>query len=198
MRLRTHVGVSLDGFITSYEGLPAWDAMPNFGPESYGVQEFTDQCDAIIVGRTNFDQGFEFWMAGWPWPGKPVYVLTSRPLPEKASEMRVIASTGGPERLVEQIRQAGLKRDVHVHGGSRTIQAFLEIGALDELGIVVLPVLLGKGIPLFAIEPVAFSPEAWAASLASPQEPGPRPRFQLDRHRAFPDGAIELVYCKEA
>src|SRR5688572_27788474 len=126
MRLRTHVGVSLDGFITSAEGLPAWDAMPGFGSESYGIQEFTDQCDAVIVGRTNFDQGFEFWSADWPWPGKPMYVLTSRPLPEKAAAMRVIASTGGPERLVEQIRQAGLKRDAHVHGGARTIQAFLE------------------------------------------------------------------------
>jgi dihydrofolate reductase len=198
MRLRTHVGVSLDGFITSSEGLPAWDAMPNFGSESYGIQEFTDHCDAIIVGRTNFDQGFEFWLADWPWPGKPMDVLTARPLPEKAAEMRVVASTGGPVRLVEQIRQAGVKRDVHVHGGARTIRAFLEIGALDELGIVVLPVLLGKGIPLFAIEPVTFSQEAWEASLASPQEPAPRPRFQLDRHRAFPDGAIELVYRKES
>lgn len=194
MLIRTRVGVSLDGFVATPDGLPAWDAMPTFGQGSHGIAEFMEQCDAVVMGRTSFDQGFQHWLVSWPYPGMQVYVLTSRPLPENAASMGVHASEGGPSGLVEQLRAAGISRDVELLGGPRTIRAFLEIGALDQLGMVVLPVLLGGGIPLFATTPTAFSSEAWEASLASPSDPASRPLLRLDRHRAFPDGAVELVY----
>lgn len=198
MQIRTHLGLSLDGFVAPPDGLPAWDAIPTFGPGTHGATELAEQCGAVAMGRTSFDQGFEDWLAaGWPWPGKPVYVLTSRPLPEKAAAAGVIASQGGPAGLVAQLREAGLTRDVHLLGGPRTVQAFMEVGALDRLGIVVPPVLLGSGVSLFAIEPMSFSNERWAASQSLPPEAAARPRFQLERHRAFPDGAVELVYQKD-
>jgi dihydrofolate reductase len=204
MLIRTHMGISLDGFVATPDGLPAWDAVPTFGPGSHGTDEISAQCDTVVIGRTTFDQGFEtveggeggHWLADWPYSGKRVYVLTSRPLPAEAAALDVVASRGGPAELVAHLREAGLARDVHLLGGSRTVHAFLEIGAIDRLGIVVLPVLLGKGIPLFPIEPTTFSSEAWAASLASPSEAAPHPLLQLERHRAFPDGAVELVYRK--
>jgi dihydrofolate reductase len=195
---RTHVGISLDGFMTTPDGLPAWDAMPTFGPGSYGHAEFAAECDAVVMGRTDFDQGFEHWLPDWPFPGKTVYVLTSRPLPANVADAGVVAATDGLTALVEHLRAAGLAGDVQLHGGARTIQSFLAAGALDRLGIVVLPVLLGSGIPLFAIEPVAFSPAAWAAFLAGETQAAPHSPLHLESHRVFPDGAIELVYRREA
>lgn len=193
MQIRTYVGVSLDGFVATPDGLPAWEAVPTFSPGSHGYSEFMEQCDAVVMGRTSFDQGLPGWLTNWPWPGKQVYVLTSSPLPATAPAS-VIASKGGPAGLVQQLRDAGLARDVQLLGGSRTIQAFLEIGAIDRLGLCVLPVLLGKGIPLFAIEITRFSSEAWATSLASPSGTALRPLLRLDRQRTFSDGAVELVY----
>jgi dihydrofolate reductase len=197
MLIRTHVGVSLDGFVATSDGLPAWDAMPTFGPGSYGIAEFMAQSDAVVMGRTTFDQGFQegSWLPDWPYPGKQVYVLTSRPLPANAASLGVVASQGGPAGLLKQLRDAGLARDAQLLGGPRTIQTFLDLGALDEFGMVVLPVLLGKGIPLFSIETMSFSREAWAAWQAAPVEVAPRSRLRLDRQRAFPDGAVELVYA---
>lgn len=194
MLIRTHIGVSLGGFVATSDGLPAWDFVPTFVPgASHGYPEFVEQCDAIVMGRTSFDQGFQDWLANWPWPDTQVYVLTSRPLPANASSMGVIASKGGSAGLLQQLRYAGLARDVHLLGGPRTIQAFLELGAIDRLGMVVLPNLLGKGIPLFSIEITPFSSEVWAASKASPSGAGAR-SLRLERQRAFPDGAVELVY----
>jgi dihydrofolate reductase len=146
------------------------------------------------MGRTTFDQGFPDWSANWPWPDKQFYVLTSRPLPANVPS-GVIAAQGGPAGLLKQLRDAGLARDVHLHGGSRTIQALLSLGAIDRLGIVVLPVLLGKGIPLFPIEITTFSSEAWAASQAAPSGAAARSLLRLDRQRTFPDGAVELIYA---
>jgi dihydrofolate reductase len=77
--------------------------------------------------------------------------------------------------LVARIRATESAADVHPVGGPRTIQAFQEIGALDRLELVVLPILLGDGLPL--------------TPPGSPHSP-----LRLESHRAFPDGAIEHVY----
>jgi dihydrofolate reductase len=187
--IRTHVSISLDGFTTFADGLPAWDAMPTFGPGSHGTDQLAD-CDAVLMGRTTFDQGFEHWVNDWPYKGKPVYVLTSRPpLRDDAADFDVSAAEGGPAEVAQRLRD----RDGHLLGGANTIQAFLEAGAIDRLGIVVLPVRLERGIPLFDTEPTAFSSEAWAAAdLESPTVPH---RLRLESHRTFPDGAVELVYA---
>ena len=196
MLIRTHIGVSLDGFVATPSGQPAWDFLPMFGAGSHGYAELMEQCGAVVIGRTSFDQGFEDWQAGWPWPDKQVYVLTSRPLPAKATEMGIIASQGGAAGLAEQIRQSGLTKDVQLLGGPGAIQAFLADGVLDRLGMVVLPFLLGTGIPLFPGQPVAFSQGAWAASQAAgTAATAPAyPLLTLDHHQVFPDGAVQLVY----
>ncbi|HWE64690.1 MAG TPA: dihydrofolate reductase family protein [Chloroflexota bacterium] len=173
MLIRARIGVSVDGFIATPDGRPAILAMPDFVPGvSYGHPEFIEQCDAVVMGRTTFEPALQ--APRWPWPGKQVYVLTSRPLPAEAPA-DVIVSNGGASELLEQLRAACLARDVHVLGGSRTIQAFRALGALDRLEILALPILLGDGIPL------------------SPPGTPPLP-LQLDGHRTFPGGTIELVY----
>ncbi|HEX5502652.1 MAG TPA: dihydrofolate reductase family protein [Thermomicrobiales bacterium] len=180
MLIRTHIGVSLDGFMASPDGMPAWDAVPTFVPgESHGYAEFIAQCEAIVIGRAVFDFGHAYWteQGGWPWEGRRVYVLTSHPLPANP-HASVAGAEGSPAGLVARLRGAGLTRDVQVLGGARTLRAFLGLGAIDRLGVVVLPILLGDGIPLYA--------------------PGAAPRsaLRLERHRAFPDGAVELVYTR--
>jgi dihydrofolate reductase len=84
-------------------------------------------------------------------------------------------SEGGPAGLLEQLRAAGLGGDVQLLGGPQTIQAFLELGALGRLELLLLPILVGEGLP--------FSPPG------TPQRP-----LKLESERAFPDGVIELVY----
>jgi dihydrofolate reductase len=88
----------------------------------------------------------------------------------------VVVAEGGPAGLVSQLRSRGSDGDVHLVGGPRTIRAFCELDALDRLEIVVLPILLGDGVPLSA--------------------PGaPQLRLRLLRgDRIFPDGSVEHVY----
>ncbi|MGH2587753.1 MAG: dihydrofolate reductase family protein [Dehalococcoidia bacterium] len=182
MQIRTYTGMSLDGFMAHADGLPVWDAMPTFVPgESHGYKEFSPQCPAIIIGRTVFDFGHMYWTehSMWPWADKQVYVLTSHPLPEKR-HADVTASKGGPAELIHQLRDADIPGDVQLLGGGRTIRAFLEIGAVDEFGITILPLLLGDGVPLFAPGTLPQSP------------------LRLEHHQTFPDGAVLLVYRKES
>ena len=125
------------------------------------------------MGRRTFDPALG--APRWPWPGKRVYVLTSRPLPAEAPA-DVIVSRGGPAALLGELRAADLAGDVHLLGGPSTIQAFRALGALDRLELVVLPILLGDGVPLF--------PRA-AAPLS----------LRLEEHVSYPDGAVKLAYA---
>jgi riboflavin biosynthesis pyrimidine reductase len=53
-----------------------------------------------------------------------------------------------PAHLVERIRGDNWGGDVHLVGGPKTIDAFLALGALDELRLLVLPMLVGDGLRL--------------------------------------------------
>jgi dihydrofolate reductase len=129
--------------------------------------------DAAVMGRSTFLPALG--APRWPWPNLQVYVLTSSPLPA-GTPSDVIVSAGGPAELARRLRSRGSDKDVHLVGGPRTIRAFQQIGELDRLEIVVLPILLGDGIPL------------------SPPGAGSVPLRLLRADRTFPDGSAELVY----
>ncbi|MEV6605159.1 dihydrofolate reductase family protein [Kutzneria sp. NPDC051319] len=170
MVIRTHVGVSLDGFVADADGVAAWESLPGYEHRSHGIAEVLEHCEAVVMGRSTFDRGLARWSADWPWADKDVHVLTSRPLP---SGVRARACDSATE-LLARLQRTGLMGDVHLLGGARTIRAFLDLGAVARLGVVVLPMLLGNGIPLF--DGTAGQP------------------LHLQCQRTHPGGAVELIY----
>jgi hypothetical protein len=81
MLIRTRMGISADGFITTADGIPAFVAIPGFAPHgSYDWPVFSRQCQAVVLGRAALDAGLA--SGDWPWPGMHVYVLISRPVPQ--------------------------------------------------------------------------------------------------------------------
>ncbi len=176
MKIKTHIGVSLDGYISTPDGWPAILTSPDFASgTSHGHPEFIADCGAVVMGRNTFEPALG--SPSWPWPGLQVFVLTSRPLPSNAPSD--VVSAGTPEELLELMRDADFDGDVHLVGGQQTIEAFRSIGALDSLGLVVLPILIGGGVRL--------TPEG------SAQEP-----FRLESSRTFPDGSVEHIYSRGA
>jgi dihydrofolate reductase len=167
MTIRTRMCMSLDGYVTTPDGWPAQLADPGFSPESYGFVEFQKGLDAVLMGRTTFEPALG---AGrWPWPGLGVFVLGSQ-RPEGTPDSVVVESD--PARLLEQIGDA----NVHLVGGPRTIETFRALGALDELGLIVLPLFLGGGMQL-------------TPALATDA------RLTLKSSSALPNGALEVVYA---
>lgn len=174
MRIKARMGMSIDGFVATTDGVPALIKAADFVPgQSHGYPDFIAGCDAVAMGRQTFLPALG--APQWPWGDMQVYVLTSRPLPA-GTPRSVVTSTAGPAGLVRQLRSRGSGGDVHLVGGPRTIQAFHQQGALDNLEVIVLPLLLGDGIPL------------WPHGI---QPPAPR---LLHEPRAFPDGSVELSY----
>ena len=138
------VGVSLDGFIARSDG--RLDFLPPGGGEPHGYDEFMATVDAIVMGRNTFETVLTF--GGWPFGEKPVVVLSSRPERCVAPADAVCeAMAGTPQEVVARLSERGMKH-LYIDGGV-TIQRFLEAGLIRRLIVTRVPMLLGRGIPLF-------------------------------------------------
>jgi dihydrofolate reductase len=138
--------------------------------ESHGFPEFQKTLDAVLMGRTTFEPALT--ASRWPWPNLDVFVLGSH-RPEGTPDHVVVDDD--PERLLEKVRAANNGRDVHLVGGPRTIETFRALGALDKLGLLIVPILLGAGMRLTP----AVSTDAG---------------LTLESAQALPGGSVEIVY----
>jgi dihydrofolate reductase len=171
MQIRTRMSMSADGYVTTPDGWPALTADPAFVPgQSHGFPEFLEGCEAALMGRTTFEPALA--ADRWPWPTLNVFVLGSHRPPGTPDHVVVDSD---PARLLGKLREHNQGRDVHLVGGPRTIETFRAIGALDKLGLIVLPLLLGAGMQLTP----ALSPDTGLA---------------LESERALPGGSVEIVY----
>jgi dihydrofolate reductase len=174
MQIRTRLCISLDGYVTTPDGWPVQLADPAWSPDAYGFTEFQSTCDAVLMGRTTFEPALGAGM--WPWPRLDVFVLGSH-RPEGTPDHVVVESE--PQTLLHRVRAANRGGAVHLVGGPRTVEAFRRLGALDLLGLIVVPVLVGSGMQLTP----AVSADA---------------RLKLQEERRLEVGAVELVYAIDA
>ena len=115
---------------------------------------------AWILGRNMFgpvrgpwlDDSWNRWWGDEPPYHTPVFVLTHHPRPPLAmkggTEFRFV--TVGIGEALERAKEAAGDQDVRVGGGVSTIRQFLRAGLIDELHLVIRPLLLGSGEPLYA------------------------------------------------
>ena len=104
-----------------------------------------------IVGRTMFDYGYPNWGENPPFHA-PVFVLTHRGQEriEKSGGTSYTFVTGGIKAAVDQARAVSDGKDVLLAGGVSIAQQALAAGLVDEVVLHVAPVLVGRGVPLFA------------------------------------------------
>jgi dihydrofolate reductase len=136
----------LTGYSGSYEGD---DAQP--GPMSGGgsYERFYDGVGALVMGSTTYEFVLEHG-GGWPYAGKPTWVLSSRELPRPEGEGVDVRVADAPVRdLHGEMEAAAGEGNLWVVGGGNVASQFADEGLLDELLLTVVPVVLGEGKPLF-------------------------------------------------
>ncbi len=175
-RLRIHaLTISLDGFAAGrhqradapfgdgVEGLHDW-MTASFRGEGTGVDDAAfraggENIGATIMGRNMFgpvrgpwpDESWRGWWGETPPYGHDVFVLTHHPrasLPmDGGTTFHFLEAT--PEQALARAVEAAGGRDVRVGGGAATVRAFLAAGLVDELNLVIAPLLAGAGERLF-------------------------------------------------
>ena len=150
--------VSVDGVMEDPGGSESWDRGGwafkfDRGPE--GDQFKLDELmasDALLLGRVTYE-GFA---AAWPerpsdpfsdkFNGMPKYVVSSTLKDPEWNNSTVIGTDLKSEvpKLKEQH-----EGDIAVHGSGQLARALLDDGLVDEVRLMVFPVVLGQGRQLF-------------------------------------------------
>eukprot|EP00449_Zooxanthella_nutricula_P026617 CAMPEP_0198530882 /NCGR_PEP_ID=MMETSP1462-20131121/26613_1 /TAXON_ID=1333877 /ORGANISM="Brandtodinium nutriculum, Strain RCC3387" /LENGTH=289 /DNA_ID=CAMNT_0044260759 /DNA_START=160 /DNA_END=1027 /DNA_ORIENTATION=+ len=154
----------MDGFIARENGEIDWldeanKAIP--AGDDLGWTAFQHKYSVIIMGRKSFEKVRAMPLAAWPYH-KPIVVLTRnahflqeeqkrKPLPD--SPLQKVSQSLPCESLQQLMvrleAEYGKTAGIYIDGGE-TIRAFLEEGLVQEMTVTLAPVLLGRGLPLFA------------------------------------------------
>jgi dihydrofolate reductase len=173
-KVKFDISMSLDGFITGPNpsrenglgeggvalhewvvGLRSFEEMHGreggeTGTDDDVLRESFSGVGAILMGREMFNLAEEPWGDEPPFHA-PVFVLTHEqrePLPKQGGTTFHFVSDG-IEPALTQAREAAGGGDVAIAGGASVIRQYLAAGAVDEMQVHVVPLLLGSGTPLF-------------------------------------------------
>ena len=132
-----------------FGGAWTYDALPEggaTGEDQEWLAEVMAGLGAVVGGRWTYEAA-EHWGDENPW-GLPFFIVTHRP--EEQPEGDAFRFVDGVEQAIAAAREAAGDKHVHVMGGADVIRQALEAGLVDELAIIVAPVILGGGKRLFA------------------------------------------------
>jgi dihydrofolate reductase len=154
--------ISLDGKMEAAEGMADWVAAWS---DDYGV---TPQIDACLLGGGMYPGYEQYWSSIQSEPDKPHWITGQPPTPAELEWARFVARTPHyvlsstltsarwPKtsfvRRLEEIdalkRQRG--KDIYLIGGARTTASLIDAGLVDEIRLIVYPLIVGPGKALFA------------------------------------------------
>jgi dihydrofolate reductase len=115
------------------------------GEDAKWLQEAMARIGAVVGGRWTYEAAGH-WGGENPWE-QPFFVVTHRP--DEEPEGAGFTFVSGVEEAVERAKAAAGGKDVSVMGGADVIRQALAAGLVDELTIIVAPVVLGGGKRLF-------------------------------------------------
>ena len=162
------ITTSVDGYITGPDdgpdcGLGVGGERLHYwvfgGPWTYDDHEFSEatgedkaflddameRLGASVAGRRMYEAAGH-WGDENPW-GVPTFIVTHRP--EEQPEGGAFVFVDGVAEAVAKAVEAAGDKDVSISGGADVIRQALAAGLVDELSIIVAPVVLGAGKRLF-------------------------------------------------
>jgi dihydrofolate reductase len=167
------MAVSLDGYIRSENGDLSWlnDAMAK--DEDYGFAAAELRTGAYVMGANTYRE--VAGMGGGGSSAVPTHVVTHDQTLATAGKTQLFSGDLGD--LVGRIKASiPADKDICVFGGGQLVTEFIELGLLDELGVAVVPVILGGGVPFFGRN------SRWT-------------KLELLECRSYPSGIVLLNYA---
>jgi dihydrofolate reductase len=139
-RVVYRVATSVDGYIAGPHGEIDWivhDPAVDFA-------KIYDSVDTVLLGRRTFELTRQPGAPPWPRDWQ-IYVFSRTLRPGAHRGVTVVSADAGAR--VAALRAAP-GREIWLFGGGSLFRSLLEAGQVDLVELLVVPVLLGGGIPL--------------------------------------------------
>ena len=143
-----NLAISLDGFIADEDG--GFDWIKGDGDNSHDTEykfdfpKFVDGVDIIVMGRKAYEDCPQETMKTFN--TKKIYVATNKKLEKKYANVEFIS--GDICKQILELREEKGK-DIWIWGGAHLADPFIKANIIEEYIIGIIPVILGKGRPLF-------------------------------------------------
>jgi dihydrofolate reductase len=138
LKVIVYIATSLDGYVAREDGSIDW--LPESAESGYDA--FYKSVDTVIMGKTTYDQVLTF--GEYPYKDKKSFVFT-RTNQNKDENVEFVSDV---EKFVKD-DFPGAGESIWLVGGAQIIASFLKQNSVNEIIVSIIPVLLGKGIPLF-------------------------------------------------
>lgn len=138
-KIKCTLAISLDGYIADQQGGYDWIVgdgnHENDTKKKWDFEAYMSDVDVVVMGRNCYDLQMhkEF-------NTKEVIVITSR-----QTEDQSVTFLNGD--ILSQLIEIRKTRNIFVFGGGNVVTQLKDI--IDEYAIGIIPIILGKGIPLF-------------------------------------------------
>lgn len=164
-KLIASIFLSLDGFVSSESGDVGW-VINNFNDQmGKYAGDLMESMDTVVLGRVTY----ELMSGHWPSqteassPGanrmnntpKVVFSRTLKKAEWGKYDNATIVNEGAAEKVAKMKQQPG--KNMVIYGSANLVQGFTQMGLIDEYQLLVHPILLGAGKPLFPALPKAVS-----------------------------------------
>ncbi len=150
--------VSLDGFTAGTDGKMEWI---NVGEEMFGyAEERTKESDMALYGRVTYQLMDSYWPTAADNPDATPHDIQHSKWYNKVAKVVVSKTMKGPapanttiigSDLKEEIGKlkAGSGKNIIMFGSPGVASTLIQENLIDEYWLLVNPIVLGNGIPLF-------------------------------------------------
>jgi dihydrofolate reductase len=138
-KIKCTLAISLDGYIADEHGGYDWilgdGNKENDTEKKWDFDVFMSEIDVVVMGRNCYEQGMhkEFH-------NKEVIIITSREI--KDDSINVLSTD-----IISTLLEIKKTKNIFIFGGGKVVSSLRNI--IDEYAIGIIPIILGKGIPLF-------------------------------------------------
>jgi dihydrofolate reductase len=155
--------VSLDGYVSGPKGELDWFVSEGFMDEEFGdhAKKLISSIDGILLGRRTYEEFVSYW------PGvtsdDDVIAVNMNALPKFVFSSTLDKVPWGKHKAAKLVRGDAVKEvrrikkqfrgDLALYGSGKLVSTLMKAGLVDELQLLVKPIVLGKGRPEF----VAFT-----------------------------------------
>lgn len=141
MKISIYMASSVNGMISNKRNVPDW-LSPEYGQ---GFMEISQKSKAVIMGKTTYNILAPDYL---PLRDEGTLVVLTRDTTAKPAQSNVVFTDKDPKEIVALLEARGHTEAVII-GGTQTTSEFMRAGLVDELYLIVEPVLFGGGLPLF-------------------------------------------------
>jgi dihydrofolate reductase len=140
MNISVYLASSINGMISNKANVPNWLSQEF----EQGFLAICQRLKAVVMGKTTYQILSPDYL---PLKGEGTLIVLTHDTAAKPSQANVVFTDKTPQEIVRMLEARGHHEAVII-GGTQTVSEFVKSGLVDELYLVMEPVLFGAGLPL--------------------------------------------------